>query len=53
MAACDAQTSGGLLIAVNSDYAEAALKDLRSNKYPYAEIIGDAIPQTSLSIFVD
>ncbi len=42
MLACDAQTSGGLLFAVDAAYADAALKDLLdSGIHPYAKIIGD------------
>jgi selenide,water dikinase len=37
---CDAQTSGGLLIAVASDRADQLLEDLRAGDTPRAAIIG-------------
>lgn len=42
MLACDAQTSGGLLIAVDADRAEMLVQELiESGKYPYACVIGE------------
>ncbi|MEG1587263.1 MAG: selenide, water dikinase SelD [Bacteroidales bacterium] len=52
MLACDAQTSGGLLMAVDADKAEAALQDLQnSGKHPFARIIGEVLPQRNKSIY--
>lgn len=40
----DPQTSGGLLVAVAPDWAEAILGDIRAAGYPAAAIIGTAEP---------
>ena len=40
----DAQTSGGLLIAVNPSQAEKLLADLKSSTYPASAIVGQATP---------
>lgn len=40
MLACDAQTSGGLLMSVSASKAEALVEDLRKGAYPYTKIIG-------------
>jgi selenide,water dikinase len=37
---CDAQTSGGLLIAVAADQADALCAELRARKTPCAAVIG-------------
>lgn len=39
MLLCDAQTSGGLLMAIDNDKAEQALEELKE-KYPQSQIIG-------------
>lgn len=52
MAATDAQTSGGLFIAVDSDKADALLNDLHaSGVHPQAAIIGEVIPKAEKDIF--
>lgn len=46
MLALDAQTSGGLLMAVDADKAEAALTELRnSGLHPQAAVIGEVVPR--------
>jgi selenide, water dikinase len=48
----DAQTSGGLLIAVPRNRAAALIDELRAELTPIAEIIGDVITGTPGSITV-
>ena len=48
----DAQTSGGLLMCVASDRADAALADLIDAGYPHSACIGEVIPATGASIEV-
>lgn len=51
MAACDAQTSGGLLMAVDSDKAEALLSELHATGiHPQAAIIGRVKTQTNKAL---
>ncbi len=53
MLACDAQTSGGLLIAVDADFADQLLADLKaSGQHPYAAIIGEVIPSRNKRIYM-
>jgi selenide,water dikinase len=40
---CDAQTSGGLLIAVAAERADALIVELRAELTPIAEIVGDVV----------
>jgi selenide, water dikinase len=40
---CDAQTSGGLLIAVAPDRADALIVELRAELTPIAEIVGEVV----------
>jgi selenide,water dikinase len=47
----DPQTAGGLLIAIDSNRAEALLTRLRS-RYPRAEIVGLALPRADHSVVV-
>lgn len=42
---CDAQTSGGLLIAMNKDDAKEYVKKIEEMTYGYASIIGEVIPR--------
>ncbi|TKG92841.1 selenide, water dikinase SelD [Puteibacter caeruleilacunae] len=52
MLACDAQTSGGLLIAVKPEYTEDLLMDLLdSGLHPQARIIGQAVERKAKSIY--
>lgn len=51
MAATDAQTSGGLFIAVDADKAEQLLKELHESKiHPQAAIIGEVLNKKSRDI---
>lgn len=51
MLALDAQTSGGLLMAVDADKAEDALAELKaSGSHPQAAIIGEAVPRVRHAI---
>lgn len=43
MACADAQTSGGLLMGVDSDVAQDMLRELRQGKYPHSAIIGEVV----------
>ncbi|MGL5787037.1 MAG: selenide, water dikinase SelD [Bacteroidales bacterium] len=53
MAACDPQTSGGLLMGVDADKAEALLQELHlSGIHPYARIIGEVIPLRNKSLYL-
>lgn len=49
---CDAQTSGGLLIAMNKDDAKEFIKQINDYSFGYASIIGEVVPKTSKSIVV-
>lgn len=51
MLCCDAQTSGGLLISVHSEDAEALLKDLlNSGVHPKAAIVGKVVEKEEKAI---
>lgn len=53
MLCCDAQTSGGLLMCVDSDQADALLDDLLScGKHQYAAIIGEVIEKSDKDIYL-
>lgn len=53
MLALDAQTSGGLLMAVDADRAEAALADLlASGVHPQAAVIGEVVPRGDKSVYL-
>lgn len=45
----DPQTSGGLLVAVAPEKAEAVLSDIRK-RHPKAAIIGEAVPGTGIEV---
>ncbi len=49
---CDAQTSGGLLIAVPSDKTDALLEELRSRNTPSAAVIGEVIKDAGWQLHV-
>ncbi|WP_198304816.1 selenide, water dikinase SelD [Arcobacter vandammei] len=49
---CDAQTSGGLLIAINKDDAKEYIKELEELSFGYAKIVGEVIPKSSSPIIV-
>lgn len=54
MLALDAQTSGGLLMAVDADRAEAAMNDLRvSGLHPQASVIGEVVPQQEKAVWLE
>jgi len=48
----DAQTSGGLLIAVSADDAPALIRRLHDEGYPYATIVGEVVPPASTRLIV-
>ena len=50
---CDAQTSGGLLIAINKDDAKEFVKELEDFSFGYAKIIGEVIEKGKKPIIVD
>ncbi len=50
--ACDPQTSGGLLIAVDADKAHALLSDLRMTNHLQCAIIGEVIEQREKAIYI-
>ncbi|MEG2067845.1 MAG: selenide, water dikinase SelD [Tannerellaceae bacterium] len=53
MLACDAQTSGGLLMAVDADRADTLLDSLLlSGFHPDAAIIGEVLPRRSKALYV-
>ncbi len=49
---CDAQTSGGLLIAVEADRTEALLRALREHRTPAASVVGEIVEDASSSLEV-
>lgn len=49
---CDAQTSGGLLIAMDSCHAKEYLKELEEFSFGYASIIGEVVPKGVKDIMV-
>lgn len=49
---CDAQTSGGLLIAINKDDAKEYLKKIKEVTFGYATIIGEVIKKEDKAIVV-
>lgn len=49
---CDAQTSGGLLIAMNSEHAKEFVKEINEISFGYASIIGEVIPKAKKDIIV-
>ena len=49
---CDAQTSGGLLIAMNKDDAKEYIKEVEDFSFGYAKIIGEVIAKTSNAIII-
>lgn len=49
---CDAQTSGGLLIAMNKDDAKEYIKEIEDFSFGYAKIIGEVIPKTPNPIII-
>ena len=49
---CDAQTSGGLLIAMKEDDAKEYIKELEELSFGYASIIGVVIPRGITPIII-
>ena len=45
---CDAQTSGGLLVAIDPKDANEYIKEVEDLTYGYASIIGEIIPRVLL-----
>ncbi|WP_298061675.1 selenide, water dikinase SelD [uncultured Rikenella sp.] len=53
MLALDAQTSGGLLMAVDADKAESALAELKaSGVHPRAAVVGEVVPRGDKSVYL-
>ena len=50
---CDAQTSGGLLVAIHPDDAEEYLKRIEEFCFGYASIIGEIIPREKTAIIIN
>ena len=50
---CDAQTSGGLLVAINKDDSKEFVKELEDFSFGYAKIIGEVIEKGKKPIIVD
>jgi len=50
---CDAQTSGGLLIAVPKDRTTALIQRLRERETPAAALIGEIIEDPDGRIWVE
>jgi len=49
---CDAQTSGGLLIAIDKKHANEYLKEIEELSFGYATIIGEVIPRIKKPIVI-
>lgn len=49
---CDAQTSGGLLIAMDANDAKQYIKEVEDLTYGYASIIGEVIPRGATPIII-
>ena len=49
---CDAQTSGGLLIAMDPKDAKEYIKEVEELTYGYATIIGEVIPRGLTPIII-
>lgn len=49
---CDAQTSGGLLIAINKDDAKEFVKELEDFSFGYAKIIGEVVSRGKKEIII-
>lgn len=52
MVACDAQTSGGLLISIRESDASDLLNDLKSSGHPEASIIGKVEPKQGPALII-
>ena len=50
---CDAQTSGGLLIAINKDDAKEFIKEIQDCGFEYASVIGEVLKRGEKPIIVD
>ena len=54
MLACDAQTSGGLLMSVPSDKVDVVMKELSDSElHNQARVIGEVIPKSGKSIYFE
>ena len=49
---CDAQTSGGLLIAMKEEDAKEYIKEIEELSFGYANIIGQVIPRGITPIII-
>ena len=52
MAACDAQTSGGLLISVRESDASDLLRELKESNHPEAAVIGVVEAKQNVSLVI-
>ena len=53
MVACDAQTSGGLLMGIDEEYADTMIEQLKaSGEHPQCAIVGEVIPRRSKLIYL-
>ena len=53
MLCCDAQTSGGLLMAVPAEKAKEVLAALKKAGLPESAVIGEAVPKSNRSLYLD
>ena len=53
MLCCDAQTSGGLLMAVPAALAEEVLERLKQVGLPDSRVIGEAVTKSKKSLYLD
>lgn len=53
MVACDAQTSGGLLISVKEEDAGSLIEDLHSSGHPEASVVGRVQKKGSLPLVIE
>ncbi|OCL82118.1 selenide, water dikinase SelD [Arcobacter porcinus] len=49
---CDAQTSGGLLLAIDKNDAKEFLKEIEDYSFGYAKIIGEVIPKDKEDLLI-
>ncbi len=52
MICADAQTSGGLLMAVDADKVDSLLEELRSSVYPHSAVVGEVISKQEKSLIL-
>ena len=52
MAACDPQTSGGLLMGVDADKADDILKELHESGFAQAQVIGEVLHSRNKFVYL-